>query len=703
MSNKAGRLYEFGPFRLDVSERRLLHRQEVVPLSPKLFDTLLVLVEHGGHVLKKDELMRALWPDSFVEESSLMQNISLLRKALGGDAGQYIETVPKHGYRFTAPVRVSEVNGGGATEEATTLPALVARAAVEEETREEEEEEGAHARAGMEGRDAGAASDRRPAVERADAPPAPSTSTAGRARRKLMPACGAALSLLAVIIGGVYFRKAEVREQKAAPGVGAVGRVRSLAVLPFKPLAGEGGDEFLGLGVADALIVKLGNFERLNVRPTSAVIKYAGRASDPRAAGRELDVDAVVDGTIQHAGERVRVTVVLLSTREGEMLWSGTFDERFTDIFALQDSISDRVARVLQLQLSPGKQARLSKRFTENAEAYSYYATGLYFWNKRTKEGLAKAIDYFGRAVETDPDYALARAMLADTYCLTVSYGYDILPSREALDRAEEMGLSALRLDDTLPEAHVAAAAVKDYRKDFSGAEQSYRRAIELDPTSPMARYRYAFDLLAMLDVEDAIREMRSAQELDPVSLPVNTTLAACLIYTGRYDEAVKYSKLALEIDPQFGWARANLGEAYEWKGMYEEAASEYTRLTEQRDFRPYGEIGLASVYARTGRAARARRLLAEIKERHKGEESCRELPLLIALVYAALGEKGAAFLWLEKAVEGRRALLYELRYSRLLNPLKADPRYEQILRRYDYTKSLAAELSKQTTTKGGV
>jgi DNA-binding winged helix-turn-helix (wHTH) protein/TolB-like protein/Flp pilus assembly protein TadD len=682
MSNKVGRLYEFGPFRLDVSERRLLRHQDVVPLSPKVFETLLVLVEHCGHVLKKDELMQALWPDSFVEESSLMQNISLLRKALGGGGGeQFIETVPKHGYRFIAPVKAVEGNGsGGATEEALSQSPAPARVPVDDETR---------AAADLKARDADDDGWR-------DASPAPSTSPVRRARRNLLPACGAALLLLAVVIGGVYFRQAKTLDPKDAPGVGTEARVRSLAVLPFRPLAGESGDEFLGLGVADALVVKLGNFEQLSVRPTSSVIKYAGRESDPRAAGRELAVDAVVEGTIQHAGERVRVTVVLLSIRDGKVLWSDTFDERFTDIFELQDSISDRVAHVLQLQLAPGKRAQLNKRFTENAEAYRYYTMGLYFWNKRTKEGLSKAIGYFGKAVETDPNYALARAMLADTYCLTISYGYDILPSGEALEKAEEASLSALRLDGTLAEAHVAAAAVKDYQRDFSGAEQLYRQAIELNPTSPIARYRYAFDLLVMVEIEDAIREMRRAQELDPVSLPVNTTLAACLIYTGRYDEAVKYSQLALEIDPQFGWARANLGEAYEWKGMYEEALSEYKRLTEQRDFRPYGEIGLASVYARTGRVAQARRVLAEIKERYKGEESRRELPLLIALVHAALGERDAAFLWLEKAVEGRKAFLYELRYSRGLNSLKTDPRYEQILRRYDYTRSLASELSKQ-------
>jgi DNA-binding winged helix-turn-helix (wHTH) protein/TolB-like protein len=683
MSKKAACLYEFGPFRLDVSEHRLLRHQEAVPLSPKVFETLLVLVEHSGHILEKDKLIRTLWPDSFVEESSLTQNISLLRKALGeGGEQHFIETVPKHGYRFVAPVKVVEINSnGGATEEAV-LPQPSETPVVTEDEEHDEEAAGDKQRS----------SDELPMNAR----PALSESRARLVRYRLTLLCGEALLLSAIIIGGVYFWKTKTFEQKDTLGVSAEGRVRSLAVLPFKPLGSERNDEFLGLGVADALIIKLSNFEQFSVRPTSSVIKYAGREYDAQSAGRELGVDTVLDGTLQHAGERVRVTVTLLSIRDGKMLWSGNFDEKFTDIFALQDSISERVANVLQLQLTTAKQSQLNKRFTKNAEAYRYYTMGLYFWNKRTKEGLTKAIDYFQKATETDPDYALAYAMLADTYNLTLYYGYNILPPMETIRKAEDLAVRALELDDTLPEAHVTMASVKNYKGDFAGAGQSYKRAIELNPNSTIAHYRYAFALLASLEINEAIQEMQRAQELDPVSPTINTTLAACFTFTGQYDEAIKYSKLALEIDPQFGWARANLGEAYEWKAMYEEASTEYKKLTEQQSFRFYGKLGLASVDARLGHQSEARRLVAEVQDQFKGDETFPELPFQIALIHAELGENDEAFIWLEKSIESRRARRFDLRYSRQLNTLKNDPRYEQILSRYDYTKSLVSELSKQ-------
>jgi DNA-binding winged helix-turn-helix (wHTH) protein/TolB-like protein/Flp pilus assembly protein TadD len=691
MNKKAGRLYEFGPFRLDVAEHRLLRDQDVVPLSPKVFETLLVLVEHGGHVLEKDELMRSLWPDSFVEESSLTQSISLLRKALGEGGGQqFIETVPKLGYRFVAQVRAIEASSNGGVAVEAGLPRTEATAAAEGEAHGGEPARGEQLTLGE--------LPKNPTASLSEAHARPlSESRMRRLSRSRLLSCAAALLLLAIIAGGVYFRAAKTTEPKGGPDTVTEGGVRSLAVLPFKSLGGEGGDEFLGLGVADALIIKLGNFEQLNVRPTSSVIKYAGREYDAQPVGKELGVDAVLDGTIQHAGERVRVTVVLLSVRDGRVLWSGKFDERFTDIFALQDSISERVANVLQLQLAAGRQAQLNKRFTENAEAYSYYATGLYFWNKRTREGLTKAIEYFRKATETDRHYASAYAMLADSYCLTVYYGYNVLPRREALQNAEEAVSRALELDDTLAEAHTVMGAVEVYRGDFSAAEQSYKRAIELNPNSAMARYRYGFDLLAMLEIEDAIPEMRRAQELDPVSLPINTTLAACLVSTGQYDEAIRYSKLALEIEPQFGWARANLAEAYGWKGMLEEAEAEYRKLTEQQDFRLRGELGLVSVYARSGRQVEARRLLSEVKAQYGSEEAFPELPFEIALAYAALDKKDEAFVWLERAVESRRARGFDLRYSRQLDTLKSDPRYARILRRHGYAESMVAELSKQS------
>ena len=642
MNTKAGRLYEFGPFRLDVSEHRLLHGPDVVPLGPKVFETLLVLIEHSGHVLQKNELMMTLWPDSFVEESSLTQNISLLRKALS-EAGeqQFIETVPKLGYRFVAPVKVLEVNGD------------------------------------------------RPIEEERNEQPSRSETPA----RRLMLSSGATLLLLTIVIvvGAVYLWRTRTR-----PSFTSGERVRSLAVLPLKPLASNGTDEFLGLGMADALIVKLSNFEQLNVRPTSSVIKYAGHEFDSRSAGTDLGVDAVLDGTIQHVGDRVRVTIMLLNVRDGKTLWSGHFDERFTDIFTLQDSLSEKLASVLQLQLATGKQAQLNKHFTENAEAYSDYAMGLYFWNKRSKEGLTKAIEYFQKATAADHNYALAYAMLADTYCLTIFYDSDVSPSsEEVIRKAEDAVVRASQLDDTLAEAHSAMGLLKTYENDFARAQQSYRRAIELNPNSAIAHYRYAFNLLSGLEVEGAIDEMQRAQELDPISLPINTTLAGCLLYTGQYDEAIKYSKLALEVDPQFGLARFNLAEAYEWKGLHHEATAEYLKLSEQQGYRLYGKLGLAFVYARSGRQDEARRLIGEVKRQFTSEEAFFDLPLQIASTYSVLGAKDEAFTWLERAVETWRARRYDLRYSRPLNTLKDDPRYEQILRRHELTKSLVSELSK--------
>jgi len=448
--------------------------------------------------------------------------------------------------------------------------------------------------------------------------------------------------------------------------------------------------------MADALIVKLSNFEKLSVRPTSSVIKYAGHEFDSRSAGTDLGVDAVLDGTIQHVGDRVRVTIMLLNVRDGKTLWSGHFDERFTDIFTLQDSLSEKLASVLQLQLATGKQAQLNKHFTENAEAYSDYAMGLYFWNKRSKEGLTKAIEYFQKATAADHNYALAYAMLADTYCLTIFYDSNVSPSsEEVIRKAEDAVVRASQLDDTLAEAHSAMGLLKTYENDFARAQQSYRRAIELNPNSAIAHYRYAFNLLSGLEVEGAIYEMQRAQELDPISLPINTTLAGCLLYTGQYDEAIKYSKLALEVDPQFGLARFNLAEAYEWKGLHNEATAEYLKLSEQQGYRLYGKLGLAFVYARSGRQDEARRLIGEVKRQFTSEEAFFDLPLQIASTYAVLGAKDEAFTWLERAVETWRARRYDLRYSRPLNTLKDDPRYEQILRRHELTKSLVSELSK--------
>lgn len=684
MSKKAECLYEFGQFRLDVSERRLQRQQEIVPLSPKVFETLLVLIEQRGHVLRKEELIARLWPDSFVEESSLTQNISLIRKALGQGNGeqQFIQTVPKCGYRFVAPVRVL-----GASESKDVNPETIFEDRSETRVIVESEEEDETASNGLS------------LSGKAHMPPlsAPAKSDGAHHRRRNPVLLGSAVIALLAVLAPIYVWKTRPIGPKAAAATSAEVPIRSLAVLPFKPLGNESQDELLGLGMADAIIIKLSNFNQVSVRPTSSITRYAGREYDAGAIGQALGVDAVLDGTVQHTGERVRVSVMLLRLRDGKTLWSGKFDERFTDIFALQDSISERLAQVLQLQIAAGEQPRLNRRFTTDLEAYRYYMMGFYFWNKRTKEGLTKAIDYFQKATEKDPNYALAYAGLADCYCLTVYYNYNVEPSEKVYQWARAAALRALELDDTLAEAHAVMGLIKDSDEmDLAGAERSFLRAIELNPNSATAHLRYASALLARLRLGEALEHMKRAQELDPLSPTINTSLGAYYSYTAQYDEAIKYSKLALELEPEFVWARFNLGESYELKGMYKEALTEYQKLAAGKEFHLYGMIGLASVYARLGQKSAARQLLGEIERQMSHVKAFPETPFHIALIWSALGERDAAFVWLERSLAARAVSLYDLRYNKKLDSLKNDLRFEQVLSRHEYTRSLVSQPAQQ-------
>src|SRR5205085_5737472 len=389
MSKQAKHFYEFGPFRLDTANRLLMHEGEVVPLKQKAVETLLVLVEGRGEVLEKEALMQRLWPDSFVEEANLTQNIYMLRKALG--AGDYIETVPRRGYRFAAEVREwAEDSADLIVQERTRASILIEE---EEETQEQTE--------------VLPASGARPAL-----------GAARRPRRRTGALVIVAALLLVALLGlASYFWR---RGAGARPG--AATPVRSIAVLPFKALDADGGDAYMGLGMADTLITKLTSAGSLIVRPTSAVLKYADAGQDSVKVGQELGVDCVLDGSIQRQGERLRITVRLVRTSDGQPIWADQFDEQATDVFKLQDSISEKVTSALALKLSVAEQKLLTKRYTDNPEAQQLYIKGRYFWNKRTAEGLQKSIEYFQQAVDLDPHYALAYTGLADAYLQLPAY-----------------------------------------------------------------------------------------------------------------------------------------------------------------------------------------------------------------------------------------------------------------------------------------
>jgi DNA-binding winged helix-turn-helix (wHTH) protein/tetratricopeptide (TPR) repeat protein len=663
MFKQSKHLYEFGPFRLDVTERLFLKDDSPVALTPKAFEMLVVLVERSGHLVEKDELLKEVWRDQFVEESNLSQNIYLLRKALGEGPNehQYIETVPRRGYRFVADVKeVRAAEGDGVDDADIVLEKRTrARILIEEESNEEES-------AGSE-----AQVKNRPALVGL----ASVASRRNLTRRLLL-----ALIILAFCAGAMllylWMSKARKPSEKGRlPG--------AIAVLPFKPLGAESSDEMLGLGMADATISKLSNLQQMPVLPTSAIFKYTGRDQDPVAAGQELGVETVLDGTVQHAADRVRVTVQLISLREGRTLWSGKFDEQFTNIFAVQDSISEQVAQALALQLTPDAKRQLSKRYTENTEAYQSYLMGIYFWNKRTKDGLNRAISYFQQAIDRDSNYALAYAGLADSYHLIVYYGYETSSPEEVYKKAQAAATRALALDETLAEAHTAMAMIQaNYEHDTAASEQSLKRALALNPSYATAHQRYAWVLLASGRLDEAIQEMRRALDLDPVSLTINAALGSMFNFARRYDEAIEQLQRTVAMDPNFSLARYNLGLAYEHKGMYEEAIAEFQRARALDPDTTDATEGLGYVYAVTGRKAEARKVLAELQETARRKEVSR---YNIALIYAALGQNDQAFEWLEKAAADHSLQTIYLRFDPQLDILKTDPRFKDFLRRHDF------------------
>lgn len=650
MNRPAQRSYEFGPFRLDPAEHVLLRDGAPVALRPKEFAVLLVLVENHGHVLTKDQLLKAVWPGQFVEEGNLNRHVSSLRRVLGEifEEPQYVETVPKVGYRFVAPVREFRNQGAGIVIERHTIARIV--------TEEEEVPNG------------------NGVVEPAPESKALLASGAKDVNRRRSLALAAALVLLV----GTTLALAYAWRSRNSQETKTLASVRSLAVLPFKSIGAEEEDEYLGLGMADALITKLSNIQEINIRPTSAVRKYGAPDQDPVAAGRELRVEAVIEGSVQRVGGRIRVTVQLVSVRDSRPLWAEKFDEQITDIFALQDRISEQVGRTLMQSLSSRERQQLTKRYTDNSEAYQLYLKGRFFWNKRTVEALKKGIGYFNEAVEKDPSYALAYVGLADSYSLLSDY--DGLPPKEAYPQAKKAAEKALALDEQLAEAHAALGLIKtSYDWDWPGAEKEYRRAIELNPNYETAHQWYGEYLSGMGRHQEAITEIRRAKEINPVSLIINAVEVSVLYIAREYDQAIAQGQKALEMDPNFAEVYGYLRRCYDQKGMYKEAIA-----ARQMRRKLAGFDAAETAALREAAAATSSRVYWQKRLEQELEESKRELSSAfdMAEIFAQLGEKDQAFKWLEMAYEERSVMMMYLKVLPNLDPLRSDPRFAALLRR---------------------
>lgn len=423
--------YEFGPYELDLSVGRLHRRGEVVALPPKAFDTLVALVRRAGRLVEKAELMKELWPDTFVEESNLAQQVFTLRRLLGEQPNgrPYIETVPKRGYLFAAPVRRPDSDLLASRPEAAPPNQLA------------DVESGSFFRAG----------------------------------RRSTVLIGLAIAILAAAWGS--WRIAQGRPDP--PGAVGATRPRSVAILPFRELSGGDGAH-LGLGMADALITRLASLQGIVIRPTGSVVRYAN-VEDPLRAGRELHVSLVLEGRIQRAGERVRITTQLLQVADGSSVWGQTFDESVSDIFRLQDSIAERVAAALVPSLTTEERARVARRQTNNTDAYRSYVLGRYYWSRRTEEDLRKSAEYFQEAVSKDPQYALAYAGLADAY--NILGNFSVVRPMEAYPRALQAARTALEIDPGLAEAQVALVFSRFlYEHKWSEADSGFRHAIDANP-----------------------------------------------------------------------------------------------------------------------------------------------------------------------------------------------------------------------------
>ena len=640
MRQQTKHFYEFGSFRLDTAEHLLWRNGETVPLTPKAYETLVVLVKQSGHVVGKDELMKEIWPDTFVEEANLAHNISLLRRALGESpsAQQYIQTVPKRGYRFVADVR--EVA------DESTEPILEEQSNRQSVTGVKELDDGSETTA-----------------------PAHIASPIGRPINKVTVSV-LMLALLALVGVGVSLR----------PGTEKA--VESLAVLPFSNGSADPQSEYLSDGITESLINNLSQLPDLQVKARTMAFRYKGQETNPQQVGRALGVNAVLTGKVVQRGDALIIQADLVRVADGSQVWGAQYNRKPSDIFAVQEEIAREIAGKLRLKLGSTEQQRLIKRYTESAEAYHSYLKGRHILDKRTPETTEKSIEYFELAIRLDPNYALAYAGLADAY-ISLS-GLGARPPREVMPKAKEAVEKALKIEDTLAEAHLALADIKDkFDWDWSGAEREIKRAIEINPNSGNARRGYALHLRNVGRFDEALAEIKRAVELEPVSVIFNRDMARILYYARRYDEAIEQFHKTLELDPNMSTVHGYLGRAYEHKGLYEQAIEAYLKADGFSRLSPEAGAALREAYAVSGWKGYWQKALDLEKKRAKQRYVS---PYRFAVIYARLGEKDGALHWLEKAFEERDWQIAVLSINPIWDDLRSDPRFTNLLRRIDLT-----------------
>lgn len=647
----------FAGFELNLKTGELRQDGVAIRLQPQPTLILTLLASRPGNLVTREEIQQRIWgAETFIDfDTGLNSAIRQIRHALKDDTGapRFIETVPRRGYRFLAPLEKIENSSGAVVQPSAVLD---------------------HSNAGDQS--FAGSHDSTVLLEERQLRTTATTVGTGLApaikprlrwhrKRALVARAATLAALLVVAVWLTWFR-------------GPVEAIDSVAVLPFANTSSDPDTEYLSDGITETLIRQLSQIPRLKVMARSTAFRYKGSNIDPQRVGRDLNVRAVLTGRVLQRGEMLSISMELMDVRDGSQLWGRQYNRKLADTLAMQEDIAREVTDKLRLRLAGVEEKRLTAQATENAEAYQLYLKGRYYWNKRTPDGIQKAIESLQQAIEKDPSYALAYAGLADCYHVPANP----LPPREKMPLAKAAAIKALQLDDTLVEAHTSLARVLHvYDWDWPAAEKEFKRAIELNPHYAPAHQWYGGYLTATGRFPEADAEKKRALELEPLSLIMNFEAGLAFYFSRSYDQAIDQFQKTLELDANFPPPHTFLAASYEQKGMIEKAITAFQKAitVTQGPARALAMAGLAHVYAVSERKTEARKILAELQRSSKDSH----VPATdTALIYAGLGDKDKAFAQLAKAYEEHAFTLSNLKVEPRFDPLHSDPRFDDLLRR---------------------
>ena len=617
----------FAAFELDPQAHQLLRNGQPARLAPQALRLLEFLASHPGRLVTREEI----WSDTtFVDfEQGINKSVRQIRDALNDDADKprFVETLPRRGYRFIANVEFPENNSAGAP---VAAPRLV--------------------------------------TPQSSPPKFPAVHKRILSKRRV----AAALGVLALIVAfqfGVRLKRERVSAAQPA--------IQSIAVLPFENLSADSSQDYFAAGITEELTTDLANIGAVRVISHTSAIRLQGGRKSLSQIARELKVDGIVEGAVQRSAGRVLITAQLIRTTADEHVWAATYDREENDVLGVEEDVARAIAGAIQLKLTNAQQNRLTISRAPNPAAWDLYLKGRYAWNERQPASLLRALDFFQRAVTTDPTFARGYAGLADTYAILGSAGYDALPTSEAMEEARAAATKALELDENLSEAHASLAFVSGvYDWNWEVAEREFQAALILNPNNATAHQWYSQHLCVRGRWDQAIAEAKAAQLLDPLSPIVQENLARPYYYSHRYDEAIELSKKTLASHPDFSISHLRLGRAYAAKGMYAEAATEFQKFSELTGGSTLAIASLANVRVRSGDRRDAERLLASMRASAEG----RPVPAYqFAIIYSGMGNVDTAIMWIEKAYEERSDFLLYMRNETLFDPLRSDPRFIEL------------------------